>query len=179
LKDIHRRFGSRALKTFPLSNIFTYKIFYRYFKGIEVVKPLDYLPYIKEEAKKLLINKFGWQPYAHKHYESRFTRFFESYWLPVKFGYDKRRVHFSSLILTNQMSREVALEQLNRPAYDESEIAEDFEYIASKLDISVSELQKYMDSPNRSYHDYRSAMPIIGLGTMVMRRLGLQRSIIR
>ncbi len=78
-------------------------------KGVRVVKPLNYVPYIKEEAMQLLVDRFGWQRYAHKHYESRFTRFYEGYWLPTKFGYDKRRAHFSSLILTGQMTRDEAL----------------------------------------------------------------------
>ena len=71
---------------------------------------------------KFLADRFGWQPYEHKHYESRFTRFYEGYWLPTRFGYDKRRAHFSSLILTKQMTREEALDRLSRPAYDETTI---------------------------------------------------------
>ena len=100
LKDIHRRFGTRPLKTFPLADIFKYKLYYRFVKGVRVVKPLNYVPYFKEEAMQELVDRFGWQKYAHKHYESRFTRFYEGYWLPTKFGYDKRRAHFSSVILT-------------------------------------------------------------------------------
>ena len=179
LKDIHSRFGTRPLKTFPLSDIFTYRLYYRYVKGVQVVRPLNYVPYIKEDAMQLLIDRFGWQRYAHKHYESRFTRFYEGYWLPTKFGFDKRRAHFSSLILTKQMTREEALEKVAKPAYDESTIAQDFEYIATKLDISVDELQALLHGPNKSYHDYKSRMPLIHLGTKVMRALGMQRAIIR
>ena len=76
---------------------------------MRVVRPLDHVPYIKERAMDELAERFGWQQYSHKHYESRFTRFYEGYWLPKKFGYDKRRAHFSSLILTKQMTREDAL----------------------------------------------------------------------
>lgn len=179
LKDIHRRFGTRPLKTFPLSDIFTYRLYYRYVKGVQVVRPLNYVPYIKEDAMQLLIDRFGWQRYAHKHYESRFTRFYEGYWLPTKFGYDKRRAHFSSLILTGQMTREEALEKISKPAYDEATIAQDFEYIATKLDISVDELRALHCGPNKTYRDYRSRMPLIQIGTYVMRALGMQRAIIR
>jgi hypothetical protein len=128
---------------------------------------------------QLLIDRFGWQRYAHKHYESRFTRFYEGYWLPTKFGYDKRRAHFSSLILTGQMSREDALERISRPAYDAETIAADFEYIATKLDLSSEELRDLMNGPNRSYRDYPNSMGIIELGTRVLRMLGVQRAIIR
>jgi N-acetyl sugar amidotransferase len=114
LLDIHRRFGTRPLQTFPLADILKFKIYYRFVKGVRVVKPLNHFRYIKEEAMQELVDKFGWQKYAHKHYESRFTRFYESYWLPKKFGYDKRRAHFSSLILTGQLSRDGALERISR-----------------------------------------------------------------
>jgi N-acetyl sugar amidotransferase len=179
LKDIHRRFGTRPLNTFPLSNIFTYKIYYRYVKGIRVVRPLNYVPYVKEEAMQLLIDRFGWQRYAHKHYESRFTRFYEGFWLPTKFGFDKRRAHFSSLILTKQMTREDALERIAKPAYDEASMAQDFEYVATKLDLSVAELRALLNGPNKSFRDYKSAMPLIQLGTQVLRAVGVQRSMIR
>lgn len=179
LRDIHQRFGTRPLKTFPLSDIFTYKIYYRYVKGVRVLRPLNYVPYVKEDAVQLLIGKFGWQRYAHKHYESRFTRFFEAYWQPTKFGYDKRRAHFSSLVLTEQMLRAEALERIAKPAYDEATLAQDFEYIATKLDISVEELLALHDGPNRTYRDYKSAMPFIQAGAHVMRAVGVQRGIMR
>ena len=179
LKDIHRRFGTRPLNTFPLSDIFTYRIYYRYVKGVEVIKPLDCFPYVKEDAMQLLIDRYGWQRYAHKHHESRFTRFYEGYWLPVKFGFDKRRAHFSSLILTQQMTRQEALERIAEPAFSPSTIDQDFAYVATKLDISVSELRAYLEGPNKGYRDYKSNMRLIAIGTRVMRALGMQRPIIR
>lgn len=179
LKDIHRRFGTRPLKTFPLADIFTYKLYYRFIKGVKVVKPLNCVPFHKEEAMQELVDKFGWQKYAHKHYESRFTRFYEGYWLPTKFGYDKRRAHFSSLILTGQLSREDALERISKPAYNQENLAEDFEYIATKLDLTVPQLQQIMSGPNKSYKDYKNAMSLIDLGTRVLRGVGVQKAIIR
>ena len=80
LRDIHRRFGTRPLKKFPLAGIFKFKIYYRFFKGVQVVKPLNNVPFFKEAAMDELVAKYGWQKYAHKHYESRFTRFYEGYW---------------------------------------------------------------------------------------------------
>jgi N-acetyl sugar amidotransferase len=179
LKDIHRRFGTRPLKTFPLTSIFTYKLYYRYVHGIRVLRPLNYVPYIKEDAMSFLVERFGWQRYAHKHYESRFTRFYEGYWLPTKFGYDKRRAHFSSLILTRQMSREEALARIAQPAYDADTIAQDFEYIATKLGLTVPQLQSLMQGENRSYRDYKSRMSMIELGVRTLRVLGVQRAVIR
>ena len=179
LKDIHRLFGQRPLKTFPMADIFKFKLYYRFIKGVRVVKPLNYVPYVKEQAMQELVDKFGWQKYAHKHYESRFTRFYEGYWLPIKFGYDKRRAHFSSLILTKQMSRDEALKRISQKAYDDETIAQDFEYVATKLGLTVSELQEIMKGENKTYRDYKSSMPLIELGTKVLRVLGVQRAIIR
>lgn len=179
LRDIHRQFGRRLLTTFPTANIFTYKLYYRFVKGVRVVKPLNYVPYVKEQAMQELVDKFGWQRYAHKHYESRFTRFYEGYWLPTKFGYDKRRAHFSSLILTKQLDRDEALRKIALPAYDAETIAQDFEYIATKLDLSVDELHAIMHGPNKTFRDYKNSMGLIELGTKVLRGVGVQRAIIR
>ncbi|MGQ0684326.1 N-acetyl sugar amidotransferase [Bradyrhizobium sp.] len=179
LKDIHRQFGTRALKTFPLTDIFTHKLYYRLVKGMRIIKPLNNFPYFKEAAMQELADRFGWQRYAHKHYESRFTRFYEGYWLPVKFGYDKRRAHFSSLVLTGQMTRDDALLRIAKPAYDADTVAHEFEYVATKLDLAVAELQELMKGPNKSYRDYKSSMPLIELGTRVLRGLGVQKMIVR
>ena len=179
LKDIHRRFGQRPLKSFPTADILKYKLYYRFIKGVRVVKPLNYVPYFKETAMQELIDRFGWQKYAHKHYESRFTRFYEGYWLPKKFGYDKRRAHFSSLILTKQMSREEALRIISQPAYDHQIMAQDFEYVATKLGLTVPELQEIMDGENKTYKDYKSRMPLINLATRLLRFFRIQKVIIR
>lgn len=179
IKDIHRRFGTRPLRKFPLTSIVRFKIWDRFVRGIRVVKPLNYVPYRKEEAMTELVERFGWQRYAHKHYESRFTRFYESYWLPTKFGYDKRRAHFSSLILTGQMTRAEALEKIAVPAYDPETIAEDFEYIATKLGVTVAELRALHDGPKKTFRDYKNEMAIMDLGAKALRAAGVQRAIIR
>lgn len=179
LKDIHKKFGKCPLTDFPLANILKYKVFYRFFKGIRVVKPLNYVPYIKEEAMQLLIDRFGWQKYSQKHFESRFTKFYEGYWLPEKFGYDKRKVQFSSLVLTKQMTREDAIEKLKEPAYDVNTIAHDFEYVATKLGITVDELKGYMDAPNKSYRDYKSQMNAFIWGIRILKTLGIERRVMR
>ena len=179
LKDIHKKIGTRPLKNFPLTNILRHKIFYRYIKGIRVVKPLDYVPYIKTEAVQLLMDKYGWQTYPQKHFESRFTKFYEAYWQPKKFGIDKRRVQFSSLILTDQMERDDAIEKLKTPAYDPEMIHHDFEYIATKLGISVEELQGYFDGPNKGYLDYKNQIWTYKIGTRVMQMLGMEKRTMR
>ncbi len=174
LRDIHRVHGSRPLHKFPVTSILRHKIYLPYIKRIKVVTPLNYMPYIKADAMKLLMDKFGWQPYPQKHFESRFTRFYEGYWLPQKFGYDVRRVQFSSLILTSQMTRAEAIERLGSPALDPEGLGQDFEFIAAKLGISVDELMGYLKAPNKCYRDYRSQENIYSIGARVMRLLGLE-----
>jgi N-acetyl sugar amidotransferase len=179
VRDIHRKFGTRPLKTFPMSSIFKYKIYYRYFKGLRVVRPLDYVPYIKADAVRELVEKFGWQTYAHKHYESRATRFLESYWMPVKFGFDNRRAHYSSVILTKQMTRDEALARIAQPAYDPDQIEHDIEYFANKLAITPAELKRLVAAPNHSWRDYKNRHWLIQLGNRVLSALGVQKVMIR
>lgn len=175
LKDIHRKFGTIPLSDFPVTNILKHKIYLPYMKRLKVIRPLDFMHYDKEEATQFLVSNFGYQRYPQKHFESRFTKFYEGYWLPEKFGFDTRKVQYSSLILTGQMTREDALEKLKSPAFDKEMIAHDFEYIATKLGITISELQGYMHSPNMTYMDYKSQQSIYDLGAKMMRLLGLER----
>lgn len=175
LRDIYKKHGTGKLKDYPLTNILWHKIYLPYFKKIKLIRPLDFVPYNKDESMQLLVDKFGYQKYPQKHFESRFTRFYESYWLPKKFGFDTRKVQYSSLILTGQMTREEALEKLNSPPFDPETIHQDFEYIATKLGISVEELQSYMDAPNKTYKDYKSQENIYNIGAKVMRLLGIEK----
>ncbi|HMV05623.1 MAG TPA: N-acetyl sugar amidotransferase [Accumulibacter sp.] len=179
IRDIHGRFGSRALKTYPFSSILFHKFYLRYLKGVQVVKPLNYLPYTKALAAEVLAQAYGWRPYPQKHFESRFTRFYEGYWLPTRFGYDTRRVQYSSLILTGQMTRDEALEKLAAPAYDPATIDEDFEYIASKLGISAAELRQYHTMPLKTYRDYANQEWLFDLGAKTLHLLGIERAIKR
>ncbi|HAS8565190.1 TPA: N-acetyl sugar amidotransferase [Vibrio vulnificus] len=179
IKDIRKQFCDNHLKTYPFSNVLKHKLYLRYIQKIQVVKPLNHFPYIKEEAMKELEREYGWEPYPQKHFESRFTRFYEGYWLPRKFGYDTRKVQYSSLILTGQMTREEALEKLKFPAITDEDGKHDFEYIANKLDIPVSELQSYFDQPNKTYKDYNNQESMFEFGAKVLRWLGVERSIKR
>jgi N-acetyl sugar amidotransferase len=175
LKDIHNRFGVIPLNNFPITNILWHKLYLPYIKGIRLIRPLDYMPYYKEEATQFLVDHLGYQRYDQKHFESRFTKFYESYWLPKKFGYDTRKVQYSSLILTDQMTREMALEKLNKPNFNKETIKHDFEYIATKLGITVDKLQFYMDAPNKSYKDYKNQMWIYNFGAKIMRLLRMEK----
>lgn len=179
IRDIRKQFGTNPMKTYPFSSVLRHKLYLRYIQKVQVVKPLNYFPYIKERAMQVLADEYGWIPYPQKHFESRFTKFYEGYWLPKKFGYDTRKVQYSSLILTGQMTREEALEKLKTPAISDDDAKHDFEYIATKLDISVEELQKYFDQPNKTYKDYKNQQSLFDLGAKVLKYIGVERSIKR
>jgi N-acetyl sugar amidotransferase len=179
VKDIHSKFGKRALTTFPLVDILSYKLYYKYILGMQVFKPLNLIPYIKQNAEKLLIDKYGWEPFQHKHHESRFTRFYEDYWLPRKFGYEKRRAHFSSLILTGQMTRDEAIVRISKPELSEEFLNKEFDYIADKLDLTRNELEEIFYGKNKTFNDYKNKIKLIGLGARTMQLLGLEKRLFR
>ena len=172
--DIHRKFGSRSLDTFPIIDVFKSKIYYKYLLGMQVFKPLNLIPYVKSDAEALLEVRFGWNKFQHKHHESRFTRFLEDYWLPLKFGFDRRRAHFSSLILTNQMTRDEALERISKPELEKHFLECEFEYVAHKLGLSVEELRNIFLAENKSINNYKSKRSLIEFGSKVMSLLGLE-----
>ena len=169
LRDIHRRFGRKRLRAYPSLGFFMQFMWYPYVRGIKTVKLLNYLPYNKAEAKRTIIGELDWRDYGGKHYESVFTRFFQGYYLPVKFGYDKRRAHLASLINAGQMSRDEALEELSRPTYDPQMQADDKEFVAKKLGVSTTELEQIFRLPNKDYTDYASNAKLMELGLKVKR----------
>lgn len=174
LLGIHKAHGSIPLETFPTTSVLWHKLWLPYFRGIKVHKPLDLVPYGKEEAKKLLMDNFGWQPYPQKHFESRFTKFYESYWLTERFGYDVRRVQYSSLIMTGQLSRGEALEALESPPYDHREIDREKEFVSNKLNIEVEELEQYFRLPKKTFRDYPNQAALYDIGSTFLKKLGLE-----
>jgi N-acetyl sugar amidotransferase len=177
--DIHRKFGERSLPTLPMCDILKYRIYYRLIKGMQIIKLLDSVPYIKKDAIRELNEKFGWQPYPQKHYESRFTRFFESFWTPRKFGFDKRRAYMSSEILTGQMTREEALDRISRPELSEETMRRDFEFVATKLGWTVAEFEEILRGENKTFKDYKNNYFLIRLGVRISSILGLENRIFR
>lgn len=153
IRELHKRFGTRPLKTFPHFDFFTYYLRMLTQKRIAI---LDYVNYSKKEALRVLQDELGWRYYSGKHYESIYTRFYQGYILPVKFGFDKRRCHLSSLICSGEMTREQALEELRIPTYSPSMQEEYREYVAKKLGFSDEAFTAMMNAPKTSYWDYPS-----------------------
>ncbi|NLR90507.1 N-acetyl sugar amidotransferase [Flammeovirga agarivorans] len=159
LKDIHNKYGNVKLKTYPTFNIFKY-IYYNSFLKLNPFSILNYVDYQKDEVKKIISDELNWRDYGGKHYESIFTKFYQAYILPEKFGIDKRKAHLSTLICSGQITREDAIKELEQPLYLPNELENDKEYILKKLGLSNSEFETIMNTPPRSHNDFKSDLPL-------------------
>ena len=175
VRDIFKKYGKGSFEKFPMTNILWHKFYLPYIKGIKVFDFLNYIPYTRKTAITELEKEFGYQSYSQKHFENIFTKFYESYWLYEKFGYDTRRVQLSSLILTGQMTRDEALEILKKPPYDPNTIEQDFNRIAKMLEITPDELRGFMKLPNKTYKDYKNQQSLYIVGSKVLHALGIVR----
>lgn len=154
LKAIHDRFGDRPFRNYKTISFFEYYIWYPFIKRMQTLRPLNYMPYDKGDAVKELENSIGWRSYGRKHGESQFTKLFQNYYLPQRFGYDKRRPHMSSLIVSGQMSRDEALAKLAEPLYDESELEIDIAYFCKKLRISRDVFNELIQAPTHRHSEF-------------------------
>ena len=156
LKAIHDKFGKIPLNDYKTISFLQYYFYYPFIKKMKSIRPLNYLSYNKETALAELQEKIDYKPYGRKHGESRFTKFFQNYYLPVKFNIDKRKPHLSSMVLSGSITREKALQELQKPLYEAQELREDKSYIAKKLGINVDLLDEYISFPNHVYSEYPS-----------------------
>lgn len=155
IKDIHRKFGKIPIKTFPtLGELKSF--YYKRIKGIKTIPVLDYIDFNKNKAKQIIIDELEWRDYGGKHYESVFTRFYQSYILPVKFHADKRKSHYSTLICSGQLTRSEAIELMKLPIYDNTKLKEDKEFVIKKFGLSESEFDSMMKQPIRKHTDFKS-----------------------
>jgi len=176
LLAIHRRFGTRPLRKFPTLGFGKRYVWYPFVRKIREVRPLNYVVYNREEAKKLLKEKYDWQDYGLKHYESVLTRFYQGYYLPAKFGIDKRKAHLSSLILAGQISREQALEELKKLPYSsEAQLQADKAYIAERLGLSLSEWEEILALPPRQHEEFPSSQFLFAVKDALVNMAGIRR----
>lgn len=153
INNIHRKFGSKPLKTFPKIGLFGF-VWHTFVRKKKLINILNYFDYNKDNAKHLIQEELGWVDYGYKHFESIFTRFFQGYILPQKFNMDKRLPHFSSLILSGQMTRDEALKALEKPVYPETLLQEDMEFLLKKWSLTQETFKKYMAMPPKTYKEY-------------------------
>jgi N-acetyl sugar amidotransferase len=153
IRGIHRQFGRVPLRSYPYLTTPDYA-YYLLLRGIRWIPILNYVPYVKTEAKDLLANELGWRDYGGKHYESTFTRFFHAYYLPTKFGFDLRKSYYSALICSGQMTRDEALRDLEQPPAPPEVIEQDRKYVLKKLGLSEADFEAILAAPNRTFADY-------------------------
>ncbi len=156
LKAIHRRFGKIKLESYPTVNFYDYYFRFPYLKKMNVIRPLNYWPYNKQEAISILERELGFRYYGGKHFESRFTKWQQLQYRPAKFGYDERRAYLSSLILSGQMTRNEALSELSNFDYPDFQRTEDADYVQKKLGLNDEEFKALMKSPPKTFRDYPS-----------------------
>jgi N-acetyl sugar amidotransferase len=159
IQAIHKKFGTVPLKTFPFMNA-KVKRYYHQIIGIQSVSLLNYVEYNKKQVKERIQKELGWRDYGGKHYESIWTRFYQGYILPKKFGIDKRKAHLSDLIFGGQISKAEALAELELPIYDPEQLKIDYEFVLKKLRLSHEEFEALMNLPPHSHYDYDYEMPV-------------------
>ena len=172
LKAVHEKFGKVKMKTFPNLTIWE-ELYYNFVKGIRFVHPLYYVEYNVEGVKKLLKKELGWKPYPAKHFESVYTRFIQSYLLPKKFNIDKRKIHFSALIRSGQMTREEALKRIKKPPFSPKKMEEDRKYVIKKLGLTQEEFERIMRLPPKSFLDYPNNFRLKRLLVKIGYKIGL------
>jgi len=157
INNVNKKFGNKPLKTFPHFSIFEWYFNKKILKKVKWINILDYIDYVKKDAIQILENELNWKKYGEKHYESIYTRFFQGYILPNKFGFDKRKAHLSGLIISGQLSREEALNELKKEPYPNPELLEeDKEYFLNKFGMTNDEFNSFMSTPLKNFHDYPS-----------------------
>lgn len=156
LKDIHRKYGEQKLINYRTISFLDYYLIYPFVRRLATFRPLNYINYNKLEAEKFLQEKVGFQKYERKHGESRFTKFFQNYYLPARYEYDKRRPHLSSMIIAQQITKNEAIKLLEKPLYNELELEHDVDFICSKLKFSRAEFEELMMLPICDYRDFKN-----------------------
>jgi N-acetyl sugar amidotransferase len=159
LKDIHARFGSVALKTYPLMSPIRRRIVART-KPFQSWPLLNYIPYNKEEVKKKIIAELEWRDYGGKHYESVFTRFYQGYILPAKFNIDKRKAHLSNLVFSGQLTKDEALAELEKPIYPQQLFETDYEFVIKKLGFTDTSFQDYIKTAPVAHDMYEMSISL-------------------
>ncbi|MBK9255862.1 MAG: N-acetyl sugar amidotransferase [Saprospiraceae bacterium] len=155
LKAIYKKYGDKKISSYPFLQVWKMRLFYRIFHNLKIVSPLNLMDYNKNVALETLKKEVDFIDYGGKHHESVLTRFQQSYFLPTVYGYEKRRAHLASLIMSGQMAREEALKELEKPLYSsEVEKNNDIEYFIKKIGLSRSEFNQIMSTPPDSHDNF-------------------------
>ena len=172
IKDVHKKYGTIPLKTYPHFN-FTYLFYINIIRNVRTISILNYVDYNKEYVMSILQDKLGWEYYGGKHYESIYTRFYQSYILPKKFGVDKRYGHLSDLINAGQLKKEDALVEIKKPPYPVNMQEQDKVYVTKKLGLNLEEFDSIMTSKVKSFRGYKNSFDFVKILKKIVNKLRL------
>ncbi|QOR66329.1 N-acetyl sugar amidotransferase [Cytobacillus suaedae] len=158
IRAIHQKYGENPLTTLPMITLFDRYIGQKYISKIKTIRPLDYIEYNRIRAIQELSDNAGFYYYGGKHYESIFTKFVQVYYLPKKFNVDKRKSHYSSLIVSNQLTREEALKNLSKPLFNEQQMEEEITFILGEIGMAREEFDRIMVEPGKAHNSYKMSL---------------------
>jgi len=164
LKAVHCKYGTYRLKDYPTISFFKRYIYFNLIHPLKIISPLNYIDYQKDKAVELLENELDWKYYGGKHHESRFTKFYQNYYLPEKFGISKKRAHLSSMIISGQINREAAVNLMNENDYTVQEAHDDLDYVAKKLGWTTEEFKDIIARPPMNHRDFPNNEKLFSLG---------------
>lgn len=176
MKDVVRKYCKIPIKKYTFTNGFKHKFWIPYVLGVKTVKPLNLVPFTREEMIRILVDEYDYEPYSQKHFEDLLTKFLEGYWMPTRFGHDIRRAQLSSLVITGQMTREEALKILQQPPVTEEESREMFREVAKRLQITEKELWAFHEMPECT-EKFRSQDWLYNAGIRLYEKLGIEKRI--
>jgi N-acetyl sugar amidotransferase len=159
LDDIHNQYGKVKIKTYPYFDFKKY-VYYSAVLKLTPISILNYVPYNKQEIKQFIAKELDWRDYGGKHYESLFTKFYQAYILPEKFKIDKRKAHLSTLICSNQITKEEALKELELPLYKPEELRQDIEYVMKKFGLTATEFEAIMRAAPRKHAEFKTDLSL-------------------
>jgi N-acetyl sugar amidotransferase len=152
IESVHNRYGRIKRRTFPNLTLFRF-LRWAAFSNVKRFRPLYYLDYNKEEAKRLLAEKFGWQWYGGHHLENRIAIFGHTYWLPRKHASDQRVLGYAALVRSGQMTRHEGLELLADPIEADKGVVT---LVKKRLGFSDEEFNTLMRQPKRHWSDFKT-----------------------
>ena len=153
IKSVHKKYGIKRLKTYPHFTLFKF-IWFTFFKKIQMISILNYIDYCKSEAMEIIYRELNWKNYGGKHYESNYTKFYQGYILPVKFGIDKRKLHLSALILSGQINRQDAIKELKSEPYPQDKLEFDKNYFRKKLNMDIQDFENILNEKKKTFFNY-------------------------
>ena len=176
IKDVIKKYCSIPIKNYTFTNGFKHKFWIPYVLGVKTIKPLNLVPFTKQEMIDTLVKEYDYEPYGQKHFEDLLTKFLEGWWMPTRFGHDIRRAQLSSLVITGQMTRDEALKILEEPPIKEEEVKYLFSEVARRLNISEEELMSFHDMP-KCTEKFTSQEWLYDKGIKLYERLGIEKRI--